>query len=67
MTIQTECRVNEVVCYIPETVAVFKQLGIDTCCGGSLTLTDAARKAGISPDILLAKIQRAAVAASSTP
>lgn len=67
MKIQAECSVNEFVCHIPESLEVFKQLGIDTCCGGSLTLADAARKAGLSPDILLAKIERAAVAASNSP
>ena len=32
--------VNEIIAAHPDTVAVFKRLGIDTCCGGAHTLSD---------------------------
>ena len=35
---------------------VFNRLGLDTCCGGALTLGEAARSAGLTPDELRAEL-----------
>jgi iron-sulfur cluster repair protein YtfE (RIC family) len=40
--------IDMVVKRIPGVVAVLRELGIDTCCGGSLTLAQAAASAGIA-------------------
>lgn len=36
--------VNEIIAAHPHTVAVFKRLGIDACCGGALPIAEVARK-----------------------
>ena len=36
--------VNEIIAAHPPTVAVFKRLGIDACCGGALPIAEVARK-----------------------
>ena len=50
-TIQLDCRlsVNEIIASHPATTATFNAHGIDTCCGGSASVEDAARAAGIDP------------------
>jgi regulator of cell morphogenesis and NO signaling len=37
----------------PHALAVLRELGIDTCCGGSLTLAQAAAAAGLPPETVL--------------
>jgi regulator of cell morphogenesis and NO signaling len=54
--------VNEIVARFPETVAVFNQYGVDTCCGGGVPLPLAAERAGRHPDVV-----RAAVTGASDP
>ena len=50
-----EMTVNQAVQRSPESVAVFKALGIDTCCGGALTLPEAAARKGVPlPELLKA-------------
>jgi regulator of cell morphogenesis and NO signaling len=44
--LDTEMTVNDVILQFPATLGVFKSLGIDSCCGGSLTLAEAARRHG---------------------
>ncbi|HET6578054.1 MAG TPA: DUF542 domain-containing protein [Gemmatimonadales bacterium] len=51
--------VNEVLAATPGTADIFNRLGVDTCCGGTLTLTDAARAAGIAPGALRAALEPA--------
>jgi iron-sulfur cluster repair protein YtfE (RIC family) len=51
--------VNEIITQRPETVAVFKRLGIDSCCGGALPLAEVARKHGVDFIALLAELDRA--------
>jgi iron-sulfur cluster repair protein YtfE (RIC family) len=55
--------VNEVIGRVPETVAVFKRFGIDACCGGALTVSDAARRHGAELDVLLQALRAAPVPA----
>jgi regulator of cell morphogenesis and NO signaling len=37
----------------PRALVVLRELGIDTCCGGSLTLAQAATAAGLPPETVL--------------
>lgn len=45
--------VHELVNLRPETAAVLRSYGIDTCCGGSRPLHEAARLAGLDMNALL--------------
>lgn len=44
--------VNEALLAAPQIVATLNRLGVDTCCGGTLTLAEAARSVGLTPDEL---------------
>lgn len=44
--------VNDIITRHPTTIAVFNRFGLDTCCGGSLSVTDAAHANGVDPEIL---------------
>ena len=44
----------------PGAAALLKQLGIDTCCGGSLSLAEAAASAGIPLPRLLTALRQMA-------
>lgn len=51
-----EMTVNEVIRRAPESVAIFREFGIDACCGGDLSVKEAARRHGIPFDRLLAAL-----------
>jgi regulator of cell morphogenesis and NO signaling len=42
----------------PETIYVFERYGIDYCCHGKTSLSDACRERGIDPDHVLDELQR---------
>ena len=48
--------VNDVLRESPAAAGILNRLGIDTCCGGSLSLADAAAAAGLPLADLLAAI-----------
>ena len=50
--------VNDVLLARPEAVRVFNALGIDACCGGGLSLRDAAHEASVSEAVLLFALAR---------
>ena len=52
--------VNEVLRVEARAAAVFNRLGIDTCCGGSLTVEEASRAAGVAPELVILEIMDAA-------
>jgi iron-sulfur cluster repair protein YtfE (RIC family) len=52
--------VNETIRRFPATVAVFKAFGIDSCCGGPKTITEAATRHGIDAAMLLEILEKAA-------
>jgi regulator of cell morphogenesis and NO signaling len=45
--------VNEAIAANPAAVEVFARFGIDACCGGALTIAEAARRHGIDAGVLL--------------
>ena len=51
--------VNEIITLHPEAVAVFQRHGIDSCCGGGLPLTEAARRHRLDFIALLAELEQA--------
>lgn len=63
---QTETRVpesmtvNEAIRRFPATVAVFREFGIDACCGGAAAVAEAAGRHGLDAERLLAALNRAA-------
>lgn len=50
--------VHELVNFHPETAAVLRSYGIDTCCGGTRTLTEAAKIAGLDPAALVQALEQ---------
>jgi iron-sulfur cluster repair protein YtfE (RIC family) len=58
--------VNDVVREFPGTLEVFRQLGVDTCCGGGVSLAQVARDLQLLPDGLIETLQLHAQAAAAT-
>lgn len=56
--------VNELLQRHPHTLPTLHALGVHTCCGGGLPLSEAASKAGISEELLLHRVT-AAIAAEA--
>ena len=50
---------NELVARVPDALPVLQRFGLDTCCGGALTLALAARHHDLALDELLAAIAEA--------
>jgi iron-sulfur cluster repair protein YtfE (RIC family) len=46
--------VNEMLVAAPQTLGVLNRFGIDTCCGGTPTLAEAARWVRLAPETLIA-------------
>ena len=55
-----ETSVNDIVRRFPESVLVFKSLGVDACCRGTSSLEKAAHDAGITLDTLTAALEKVA-------
>lgn len=51
--------INEIVARHPETIPVFNRFGMDTCCGGGVSVYDAARRDGIDVETVLAALREA--------
>lgn len=44
----------------PATEAVFQRFGVDTCCGGAVSVEEAARRDGIDANMLCTELRTAA-------
>ena len=44
--------VNAILSMFPSTLPVFNRFGLDTCCGGGLSVADAARAADVDTEVL---------------
>lgn len=62
-TVDLTLTVNEMMASHPETVAVFNQFGMDTCCGSGVVITDAAHRDGVNLEQLLEALAEAMGAA----
>ena len=51
--------INEIVARYPATIPVFNRFGMDTCCGGGVSVSDAARRDGIDVEAVLAALREA--------
>lgn len=51
--------INEIVAQHPETIACFNRFGFDTCCGGGVSVEEAARRDGVDLETVLAELRRA--------
>jgi regulator of cell morphogenesis and NO signaling len=56
MTITSETPVREIVTEYPGTIPLFEQAGIDYCCGGAQTLSEACARRNIAVDEMVAAI-----------
>lgn len=65
--VQLDCTrtVNETIALYPATVVVFGAHDIDTCCGGGISVEQAARNAAIDPRQLCAELEAAALGAAN--
>lgn len=59
MKIDPAATVHETVHSRPETAALLRSYGIDTCCGGTRTLTEAAKVAGLDAAALVRALEQA--------
>ena len=48
--------VNEIVRQCPQTIAVFNEFGVDSCCGGGVAIEVAAIRDGFDQDELLRRL-----------
>ena len=55
-----EATVNQVIAERPEALHVFRDYGIDACCGGALTVAEAARRHRVPAGDLLAALAEVA-------
>jgi regulator of cell morphogenesis and NO signaling len=51
--------INEIVARHPETIAVFNRFGMDTCCGGGVSVDEAARRDGLDIGQILSALREA--------
>ena len=54
--------INEIIRRHPDTVGIFKRVGIDACCGGTLPLGEVTRRHGLDTEALLEELRSAAAA-----
>ena len=58
-----EMTVTAIAADLPGAAELFRRKGINFCCGGNIALSEAALRAGVLPDVLLADLQALADAA----
>src|SRR3990167_2679884 len=58
-----ETTVTAIAADLPGAAELFRRKGINFCCGGNIALSEAATRAGVLPDALLADLQALADAA----
>lgn len=52
--------VNDCIKLFPKTIGIFTQFHIDSCCGGAVSIEDAAKRDGAPLDELMAALDAAA-------
>jgi iron-sulfur cluster repair protein YtfE (RIC family) len=48
--------INQIVAKYPQTTAVFNRFGFDTCCGGGVTVAQAAQRDGVEPEAVFSAL-----------
>ena len=51
--------INEIVARHPETIPVFNRFGMDTCCGGGVSVEEASRRDGLDLATVIAALREA--------
>jgi iron-sulfur cluster repair protein YtfE (RIC family) len=54
-----EMTVNAVVARYPATIPVFNRFGLDTCCGGGVSIESAAHRDGVAVDPVISELRAA--------
>ena len=57
-TLDLTLTINELVTRFPKTIEVFNRFGLDTCCGGGVTVAEAARRDGVDEADVVADLRR---------
>lgn len=60
LDIDCKLTVNEILTRFPATAPVFNRFGLDTCCGASATVEEAAHREGVDATVLCAELRAAA-------
>lgn len=60
MKITPEMIVNDCIRDYPNTIGVFTRFNIDSCCGGAVSIEEAAKRDGADVDELLGELNEAA-------
>ncbi|HBO83486.1 MAG: hypothetical protein A2073_08575 [Deltaproteobacteria bacterium GWC2_42_11] len=58
--ITKDTMINDAIKLYPKTIAVFNNFKIDSCCGGAVSIEDAAKRDKADIDALLDALNRAA-------
>jgi len=58
--ITKEMTVNDAIKEHPPTIGVFSRFGIDSCCGGAVSIEEAAKRDGAELDELMSALDEAA-------
>lgn len=56
---QSPDTVNDIIARYPATIAVFNAFGVDTCCGGAVSVEEAARRDGVDRSLLIEALREA--------
>jgi regulator of cell morphogenesis and NO signaling len=59
LAIDDDSIVNDVISQYPVTVGVFNYFGIDACCGGDLTVAEAAMNDFVDPEVVVESLRSA--------
>ena len=57
--VHPDLSVDDVIAHWPRSISVMNDYGLDTCCGGTLSLRRAAREARVRVEVLLEAIESA--------
>ena len=61
MRIDPNATINNITQDYPDTIAIFADYGIDSCCGGGKTLEEVAQRHGLSLQDILAQLESVVV------
>ncbi len=59
-TLDAAMSINEIIARCAQTITVFNRFGMDTCCGGGVTVEEAARRDGTAVHAVLVARHEAA-------
>ena len=66
-TLSADITVGEIAADLPVSTRVFEKYGIDFCCGGRISLTEACRQRGLDPAAVLEEVDRSIQTPAAAP